>query len=284
MGAADGSIFARQRVTVSGFEIPYLEGGREGDMEPLVYLHGMGGAGRWEAYHMALGTVAFTIAPQLPGWQEGHPPEGITSVGDYASLVLEFLDAINIGRCIMAGHSIGGWMALYLAAHHPERVAKLILSDPMGLDVPEAPGAQLDALDEEAFASKVFARPGLIATAQAYGFGAEWENVRQGPEFARQWKGQALVAELLKGSYSDPELLGMARGIPVETLIVWGRMDGIVPVQHGEALHAALPQSRLSVLERAGHLPMTEKPETFHRLTRSFLLGAMEELPEVVTV
>ena len=55
--------------------------------EPVLYLHGIGGAGRWEAYHMALGTVTLTYAPQLPGWQEGRPPDGIGSVQDYAAVV-----------------------------------------------------------------------------------------------------------------------------------------------------------------------------------------------------
>ncbi len=75
MGAADGAIFTRHRVQVRGFDVSYLKGGHAGDTEPVLYLHGMGGAGRWEAYHMALGTVALTYAPQLPGWQEGQPPD-----------------------------------------------------------------------------------------------------------------------------------------------------------------------------------------------------------------
>ena len=61
-------------------------------------------------------------------------------------------------------------------------------------------------------------------------------------------------------------------------------VDGIVPVLHGEVLRAALPHSRLKILERCGHLPMAEKPETFHRLLYDFLLGVEEELPDVVQV
>ena len=74
MGAADGAIFTRQRVQVGGCDVSYLKGGHAGDTEPVLCLHGMGGAGRWEAYHMALGTVALTHVPQLPGWPEGQPP------------------------------------------------------------------------------------------------------------------------------------------------------------------------------------------------------------------
>lgn len=284
MGAADGAIFTRHRAQVSGFDVSYLTGGQAGDTEPVLYLHGMGGAGRWEAYHMALGTVALTYAPQLPGWQEGQPPTGIRSVQDYAALVVEFLDAVGIDKGILMGHSIGGWIALYVATTHPDRVSRLILADPMGLEIPSAPSPDLRTMDEESFAKAVFGRLGLIATAQAYGFGAEWENVRRGPEFERQWKGRGLMASLVQGPCADPDLTRKVQTIGANTLLIWGRLDGIVPLPHGEALHAALPSARLNVIDRCGHLPMVEKPETFHRILYDFLVGVEEEIPDVAKV
>lgn len=284
MGAADGAIFTRQRVKAGGFDIAYLTGGHDGDMAPVLCLHGLGGAGRWEAYHMALGTIARTYVPQLPGWPEGQPAAGIGSVRDYAGLVVEFLDAVGVDQTVLVGHSIGGWMALYVATTHPDRVSRLILVDAMGIEVPSAPAPDLRGLDEESFARAVFGRLGLIATAQAYGFGAEWENVRRGPEFERQWKGRGLVASLVQGQCADADLTRQVRSLNAETLLIWGRLDGIVPLQHGGALRATLPHARLHVLERCGHLPMVEKPETFHRLLYDFLVGVEEELPDVVKV
>jgi pimeloyl-ACP methyl ester carboxylesterase len=271
MGAADGAIFTRHRVEVGGFDVSYLKGGHNGALAPVLSLHGMGGAGKWEPYHMALGTVALTYVPQLPGWPEGQPPPGIGSVKDYAALVVEFLDAVGIDKSILVGHSIGGWIALYIATAHPDRVSRLILVDAMGLEVPSAPALELQAMDEESFA-------------KAYGFGAEWENVRRGPEFERQWKGRGLVASLVEGPCADPELTRQVWTIGAHTLLVWGRLDGIVPLQHGEALRAALPYARLDVIDRCGHLPMVEKPETFHRLLYDFLMGVEEEIPDVLKV
>jgi pimeloyl-ACP methyl ester carboxylesterase len=284
MGAADGAIFTRHRVQVRGFDIPYLQGGYDGDLPPILCLHGMGGAGKWEAYHMALGTVARTHVPQLPGWPQGQPPAGIESVRDYAALVVEFFNTIGVDQYILLGHSIGGWIALYIATAYPERVSRLILVDAMGLEVPSVPAPDLQAMAEESFARAVFGRLGLIATAQAYGFGAEWENVRRGPEFERQWKGRGLVASLVQGPCADAELTRQVRDIGAETLLIWGRLDGIVPLPHGEVLRAALPRARLDVIERCGHLPMVEKPETFHRLLYDFLMGVEEALPDVVKI
>ena len=284
MGAADGSIFARHSLEARGFEISYLKGGHDGDMDPVLYLHGMGGGGKWEAYHMAMGTVNLTYAPQLPGWPDGQAPEGIASVQDYAGLVTDFMDAAEIGRCVLAGHSFGGWVALSLCIAHPERFTRMILADTMGVALDDAPPPDLADMDEESFAKAAFGRLGLIATAQPDGFGAEWENVHRGPEFERQWKGRGLVAGLVNGPCSDPDLTQRLRNITADTLLVWGREDGIVPLQHGEALRNALPNSNLYVIDRCGHMPMAEKPETFNRIIRDFLVGDHQEIPEVVRV
>ena len=284
MGAADGSIFKREAVNAGGFEISYLVGGDEDAMDPVLYLHGLGGAGKWEACHMALGTTALTYLPQLPGWREGQAPELLPSVKDYAHLTVDLLDALELDHVTLVGHSIGGWIALWVAAQNPTRINRMILADSMGLDAASAPAPNLADLDEESFAKAVFAKLGFIATAQPDGFGAEWENVRRGPEFERQWKGRSLVAGLAKGGPSDPELIQMLPTINAETLLVWGRQDGLAPLEHGEALRAALPNSRLDVVDGCGHLPMAEKPETFNRLVRDFLVGLVEDIPDVVRV
>ena len=283
MGAGDGAIFTRGTAQAGTFRIPYLQGGLRRDLEPVLYLHGFGGGGGWESFHMALGTVSLTIAPQLPGWPAGEIPKNITAVRDYAVLMVQLLDAAGLDRVAVVGHSFGGWVAQYLATEHPTRVTRLALIDSLGLEAPDAPTADLGALDEDGFAGKLFGKLGLIATAQAYGFGAEWRNIRQGQEFERQWKGRGLVAALAAGRYGDPDLTAAMRSLRIPTLIMWGRLDGIVPLRHAELLHHWIPGSMLRVFERAGHLPIIEKPETANRLIRDFLLGIEEALPEVAT-
>ncbi len=287
MGAADGSIFSRGSLTVGSHQVYYLKGGREGEMEPLVYLHGLGGGGKWESFHMALGTATLTYALHLPGFQDGEPPEGITSVRDYADLVTAFMDAEGLDKVILMGHSIGGWVALELAVRDPVRIARLALVDAMGVDAPDVMGvtaAGLESLDEDEFVAAVFAKVGMVARPQVSGFGATWENVRSGPEFQRQWRGRNLMVALTGGKHYDPALAGDAANITADTLLIWGRLDGIVPPAHGELLRRVIPNSSLHVIDGAGHLPMSEKPETFNRIVRDFLIGIKEDIPDVVTV
>jgi pimeloyl-ACP methyl ester carboxylesterase len=268
-------------VNAGGFDVQYLRGGRG---EPLLYLHGMGGGGKWESYHMALGNDSLTYAPMLPGWQEGTPPAGISSVRDYAALMVAFLDAVEPERVTVVGHSIGGWIAQSLAVAHPRRVSRLVLVDTMGVADPEAPAPDVGAMNEEEFAAALFARLGLLASAQQEGFGAVFTNIRASPEFEREWKGRELVSRLANGSYADAALTARLSAIEAETLVVWGEADGIAPPAHARRLRSLIPHSELALIEGAGHLPMVEKRETFHRICRDFLVGVEEPLAGVARV
>jgi pimeloyl-ACP methyl ester carboxylesterase len=283
MGAADGSIFNRRTMTIDGISVPCLEGGTAREVEPVLYLHGLGGGGKWESFHMAMATVTQTVAPNLPGWSGPGPVEALTSPGDYAALCLKLLDALELPRLVLAGHSVGGTIAAHIAVTAPERVSRLVLIDPLGLDVPEAPGPDLALLDQEAFATAAFARLGLVARAQAYGFGAEWENVRSGPEFERQWKGRGLVVDHFGGVSPDAALTSRLKALDMPVLLIWGLEDGLVPMRQGEVLRSSLPGARLELIEKAAHLPMMERAETTNRVMRDFLAGVSEPIEGVVS-
>jgi len=278
LGAADAAIYSRQLTRVDGYDIPYLRGGRG---SPVVYLHGLGGAGKWESYHMAFASDAVIFVPQLPGWQEWAPVPGLNSIDDYATLVLSFIEQLGLAEITLVGHSVGGWIALRIAAAHPERVRRLLVCDSLGLQTADAAAVDLRALDEEAFGKALLARLGLIASAQPYGFGAQFTNARASPDFERQWKGRGLLAALLQGPCYDAGLAGELASIRAETLVVWGESDGLAPLDHGKALQAAIPNSRLAIVEGAGHLPMVEKRETFHRICHDFLVGVEETIAGV---
>ncbi len=276
MGAADGSVFTRNRMATGEVQMQYLRGGRG---QPLLYLHGMGGGGRWESYHMAFANDTLTYAPVLPGFQDYQLPASIHSIADYVDLVRAFFETADVDRAIVAGHSIGGWLALRLALAAPERVERLIVVDALGLETPSAPAVDLGALDEEEFGKRTLARLGTIATAQPYGFGAEFTNVRTSPEFERQWKGRGLVAQLIQGRCADADLIARLPEIEAPALVVWGQQDGIAPQAHAELLRASLPNSQLALIDGAGHLPMVERRETFHRACHDFIVGANVQLP-----
>ena len=277
--AGFGSQFSRESVEVTGIPVYFLKGVRG---EPLLYLHGLGGWGAWERHIFGLAMSYCPYVPQLPGWRDGRVPERVSSVKDYAEIMLEFLDAVGISKCVVAGHSIGGWIAQYLAADHPDRVSKLVLVDSMGVDVPEAPAADLANIDKQTFYEAVFTKMETIRVAGD--FGDAPESVRDTDEFENEWKGREVLTNLSAGKASDPELTKRLGNITAPTLIVWGRDDELVPLRHGEVLAESIPGSKFIVIESderqtAGHSPMRYRVETFNLVVRNFLVGDQEAPP-----
>ena len=273
MGAGDASQFTRNTAKIGGLTVSYLKGGRG---QPLLYLHGLTGWGRWETYHMALGVTNLVYAPQLPGWPDGQIPARLASVWDYAQVMTQFLDVVKETRVDLVGHSFGGWVALAMAEDHPERVSRLVVVDAMGLDVPDAPAADLGGMDEEAFLKAAFAQTGEVVIRGD--FAGVRENVRKGQEFEKQWKSREIVETLVHGSYADSQLTQRLSTITADTFIVWGREDHIVPWRHGEVLAQSIPHAKFALIADAGHTPMREKRETFQRIVRDFLIGQEEEV------
>jgi pimeloyl-ACP methyl ester carboxylesterase len=273
MGAGDASQFTRNTAKVGDLSISYLKGGRG---QPLLYLHGLTGWGRWETYHLALGITNLVYAPQLPGWSDGQIPPSLVSVADYARLMVRCLDGLGVRQFDLVGHSFGGWIALSIAVEHPERVSRLVVVDPMGLHIPDVPALPLEHLDEETFLRAAFAQTGEVVIRGD--FAGVREDVRRGPEFEKQWRNREIIIKLIRGQYTDSDLTKRLTTITADTLIVWGREDKLVPWQQGEVLAQLIPRAKFAVLADAGHTPMREKRETFQRIVRDFLIGQEEEL------
>jgi pimeloyl-ACP methyl ester carboxylesterase len=89
---------------------------------------------------------------------------------------------------------------------------------------------------------------------------------------------------LVKGACADPELMRKVKNLLADTLLIWGRLDGIVPPTTWGSPSRRAPRARLDVIDRCGHLPMVEKSEMFHRILYDDLAGVEEKIPDVVKV
>jgi pimeloyl-ACP methyl ester carboxylesterase len=186
-----------------------------------------------------------------------------------------FLDMVGVKDADLVGHSFGGWVAIHLAAENAGRISKLVLLDPLGLDTPDTPAVNLEALDQEAFLKAAFAQTGVVAVRRD--FGAELEDVRSSPEFEKQWKSRDILIRLLNGRYGDPDLLRISQSIKAATLILWGREDRLASLGNAAALAAAIPHATLALIPETAHSPMRERRETSQRIVRNFLLGVEQD-------
>src|SRR5207248_3320332 len=162
---------------------------------------------------------------------------------------------------------IGGWTAVEMAAMSPRSLDRLVLVAPAGLKPPS--GEILD----------VFYQPAAQLRAMTVHDPAtvpEWDELYGRPPTAEDLdmatRNQEMTARLTWKPYMhNPRLPHFLPRVTNAALIVWGREDRIVPVSCGDEYQRLLPNARLSVLERCGHLPPIEQPDQFARLVIDFL-------------
>ena len=132
-------------VTVNGVHWHYLKGG-EGPV--LLMIHGFGAdTGCWLPLASRLGQRFSLVIPDLPGFGESEPPDELEfNIEAQARRLMAFLDELGIHECLVAGNSMGGYLATQLADLDPHRVQGLWLLAPLGVKaVP--PGESLEAID-----------------------------------------------------------------------------------------------------------------------------------------
>ncbi|MEO8338053.1 MAG: alpha/beta hydrolase [bacterium] len=116
---------------VGGLEMFYLDAPGGTNAPPIVLLHGLSANANSFAGVIAAGlSPAFrVIAPDLRGRARSGKPESGYEMADHARDVIALLDSLGLNRVVLGGHSFGGYLGIYIAAHYPARVSKLVVID-----------------------------------------------------------------------------------------------------------------------------------------------------------
>lgn len=258
---------------VRGVRVRVLRGG-EGP--PLLYLHGSGDAGVWQPVFDELARDFDVIRPDHPGYGFSEDGRGIDTVHDLAFFYLDLLDALGVDGTAVIGSSLGGWIAADLATIEPARVARQILIGAAGLRVADSGQPDEFAMDPVASIEAVYAGDEARRAAAA-----RFEALETDPSaMERYLRNRITTAHLAWNPYfHDPKLVRRLHRITAPTLLVWGSEDGLVPVAHGHRLAELIPDSRLEVIDGAGHLPHVESTDRFLELARPFLTGRRNHRP-----
>ena len=251
-------------IRVAGVDVHAWVGGRG---PVLLVLHGAGGN---RGFTRWLERVAerFTVwAPTHPGFGASGDAEWMDGIDDLARFHLWLIDAAGLGRPHVLGHSIGGWAAAEMATMSPAAIDRLVLVAPAGLK--PAKGEILDIF---------YHPPAELVTMMVHDPGSvpEWDALFGRPMTPPQQevaiRNREMTARLTWKPYMhDPRLPRFLPRVTNPTLIVWGREDRIVPVECAAEYRALLPNARVEVLERCGHLPPIEQPDAFAALVSGFL-------------
>lgn len=243
-----------------------------GSGTPLLLLHGFPhNRTLWAPQVHALIDRTRCIVPDLRGFGE-TPPAPPYSVDQYADDAVTLLDALRIERAVVAGISMGGYVAFALWRKYRARVRALVLVDTKaGADGEEARGKRREL-------SALARRQGSEAVADAMLPGMIGKSTRaKQPDLVERVRTMLAaapvdgVAGALEALMNRPDSTPTLATIDVPTLIVVGDEDVLTPVAESQALHAAIPGSRLAVLSGAGHISNVERPAAFNHVLSEFL-------------
>ena len=275
LSATAASGLAVYTIPVDGVDTRVIEAGPR-DAPPLVCLHGTGGHA--EAFIRNLGALSadhHVLAYDLPAHGWSSAPERSYEIDGYCQHLDAFLDAFGLAEATLVGQSLGGWIACPYAVQRPDRVAGLVLIGAGGNTFDPAVMARLwdssMAAVENPTAAVVRDRVALLF-AGPVSAGDELVACRQAI-YSRPGAAGAMRKAL---ALQTPEirrrnLFTRWADVGVPALLVWGRQDRITPLSSGEEIAAAMPASRLVVLEEAGHWPQFERPEAFSDAVLPFL-------------
>ncbi|MGK5684126.1 alpha/beta fold hydrolase [Actinoplanes sp. URMC 104] len=218
-----------------------------GDRTPtFLLLHG--GAGPVSvlpfAHLLAERLDARVLVPTHPGFAGTPRPDDLTSIAGLARLYAGLLSDLDVHDVTVIGNSIGGWIAAELALADGSRLARVVLVNAVGLDVPEHPITDVSGLTPAQLTALSFHRPPALPPG----------SPRPGPDV------RALAA-YTSMRMTDPSLRDRLPGIDVPVQVVWGESDGIAGPAYGRAYADAIPGAVFIPLPEAGHLPQLEAPE-----------------------
>lgn len=250
---------------------------RGGSGAPLVYLHSAGGEAAGVEALERLADQFEVIAPIFPGFGESEGVEEIDGMDDAVFHLLDLWELLGLDAPHLLGCSLGGWMAVELAVRYPERVGRMVLVNPVGLYLDEAPMAELFGRSPAELAEMLFVDQTQPLAAAMHAMEEFTGDVGKQIEIPIElvlpmWKALGATARLGWDPYlHDPKLRGRLRRVTAPTLVVAGAQDGLVPLAHAQTYAAEIADARLAVVESAAHWLIFEQPGELVALTEAFL-------------
>jgi len=239
------------RVTVGDEEIYYAyHASPRLEAPSLILVHGAGGNHQqWGNAIRSLG-AANVHAVDLPGHGRSGGA-GRSTVADYAASIVDFMDALQLEQAIVAGHSMGGATAMRVALDYPHRVSGLVLVA-TGARLRVVPAILSGTLSDFENTIKLI---------------CEWAYSRHAPpELVRQGEMQMLdvAPQVIHDDFAACDAFDIMKRlgeIRCPTLVICGTEDALTPPKYSTFLAEGIDGAELKIVEGAGHMVMTEKPD-----------------------
>lgn len=242
----------------------------------VLFIHGLGtSADRWLDIPDALSMYYHTIAIDLIGFGGSDKPSDVNyTIEKFSEFILEFIEKIGLSgddkKITLVGHSLGGYIAVEFAIRNKALIEKLVLLDSSGF------------LKEPTPLLEQYLNAANYPT---------YDNVRSVFEqlVSQPWKVLPVVVNtfitrisspgakypfLSAYQYSTTTQIDLSRLKSIQdipTLIIWGRNDNLIPIEHSKPFKQVFKNYKVKMIEDAGHAPFIEKPAIICELLHSFL-------------
>ncbi|MDZ7808085.1 MAG: alpha/beta fold hydrolase [Gracilimonas sp.] len=266
-------------------KVAYIDQGEA--EQTLILIHGLGSyLPGWSMNIDALADHFRVVALDLPGYGKSSKNADNHTIPFFAESISQLMDHLEIAKATLVGHSMGGQVALYMAAHSPGRVQRLVLSAPAGFE-------QFSEAHYEMFQATVSAE-GIASTTDSMIEQNMKVNFYQFPESA------VFMVEDRKAIKNDPNFEDYAQAqsqsvfamlnepvwdllpeIEQPTLVIYGNQDALIPNRYlnpqlttkavAEAGVERMPNAELNMIDQAGHFVHFEQAEIFNQAVIKFL-------------
>jgi len=243
-----------------------------GSGTPVLLIHGHPFDCTMWRPQLAAGINAHLIAPDLRNFGKTTSPSGPTGWSTYAHDLLRFADTLAIQSFAAVGLSMGGQIALELAALAPDRLLGLVLCDTFApVDTPEKRAGRLALAERleregmEPYANEVL--PKMVCDS----------TIRTKPEVARELVDMMKrapvrgAADALRARVQRRDYVSLLPDIKLPSLIIVGEFDAFTPIPDAALMHNAIPGSELVVIKDAGHVTNLEQPQAFDQALGRFV-------------
>jgi non-heme chloroperoxidase len=241
-------------------KLPYVEQGNPSGL-PVLFLHGV--TDSWRSFehvlpHLPAGVRAFALS------QRGHGDACRPAAGyrtrDFAADIAGFVETLDLGPCVVVGHSMGSTHALRFAMDHPQLVRGLVL------------GACFPRYRKNALIDELCAQVARLEDPLDPGFVREFQESTVASPVAPAFM-DAMIRESLKmpahvwravfAGFLEDDFADELHRIEAPTLILWGDRDELCTRAAQDELLAAIPRSQLIAYHGVGHALHWEKPQRF---------------------
>jgi len=260
----------------NGITLRYITAGK--GPTPIIFIHGYSfSADAWEKVLAKLPSIYTAYAYDLRGFGDSSKPAKGYTIPDFVEDLAQFMDAKQISKSVLVGHSLGAIFLQDFAVAYPERVLALVLSNSQarnkdtGGKVPEGIAKRIAAYGDKEANRKIFE----VSTPSYFKAGNLTEADKNRFMETNLKSATPALKEAFECLFTTPAIPPdrFAR-IKAPTLVVTSTHD-IVPFTVATALSEGIPQCLIFVVERAGHTPMWERPDRFCQGVFQFLYSVL---------